>query len=205
MKKTLYIILIFIALGLLYVRIRYSSPVQDNLASPSPSPTSVSSTTAPRVGLSKTLSNDYFILSYPEVATTSSSTAPDAREWNITYMGEEQRKSGRTQTELWDGYALSITRFETVGDNPDRVQAEADRQGTIDACGEENVTEIKNGKVGSYSALTYFGGCLGEADQYYLMIADTLYRVTVMVVGSDQYKPGYQTVVTAILDSLRFE
>lgn len=204
MKKTLYIILIIIALGLLYVRVRYSSPLVESVPNPSPSIVS-SSSPIPRVALDKTLSNDYFSLSYPEVATTSTSTTPDAREWAITYMGEEQTKSGRTQTELWDGYAISITRFETVGDNPDRVQADADRQGTIDACGEENATEIKNGKVGSYAALTYSGGCLGEADQYYLMIADTLYRVTVMVVGSDGYKPGYQAVVSAILDSLSFE
>lgn len=205
MKKTLYIILTLIALGLLYVRVRYSAPSGESLSSPTPTTTSASPSTEPRVALSKTLNNDYFGLSYPEVATTSTSTAPDSQEWAITYMGEEQVKSGLTQTELWDGYAISITRFEATGDNPDRVQAEADRQGTIDACGVENVTEIKNGKVGSYAALTYFGGCLGEADQYYLMIADTLYRVTVMVVGSDNYKTGYQTTTSAILETLRFK
>lgn len=205
MKKTLYIILIVIALGLLYVRLRYSSPIYETTPSPSPSITTTIGTPSPRPDLGKTLSNDYFSLNYPEVATTSTRTSPDAREWVISYIGEEQTKSGRTQTELWDGYAISITRFEAVGDNPDRVQAEADRQGTIDACGEENATEIKNGKVGAYDALTYYGGCLGEADQYYIMIADTLYRVTAMVVGSEGYKPGYQTVVNAILDSLKFE
>lgn len=205
MKKTLYIILTLIALGLLYVRVRYSTPSDESMPSPTPTIASASPSTKPRVALSKTLSNDYVSLSYPEVATTSASTAPDSQEWAITYMGEEQVKSGRTQTELWDGYAISITRFEATGDNPDRVQAEADRQGTIDACGQENVTDIKNGKVGTYAALTYFGGCLGEADQYYLMIADTLYRVTVMVVGSDNYKTGYQTTTSAILETLRFK
>lgn len=200
MKKALYVILICIALGLIYVRFRYSSP-SEVVSSSSPVP---SSTPISKAQPGKILSNEYFSLNYPEVATTSTSTTPDAREWVISYMGEEQKKSGRTQTELW-GYAVAITRFEAIGDNPDRVQAEADRQGIVDACSAEDATTITTGMLGEYSALTFFGGCLGEADYYYLKVADTLYRLTVMVVGSDDYKPGYQTTVSALLDTLRFK
>lgn len=204
MKKALYIILICIALGLIYIRLRYSNP-GEVVNSSSPLPSSTPTSNIPKVELGGILNNEYFSLNYPEVATTSTSTTPDAREWVISYMGEEQKKSGRTQTELWDGYTVAITRFEAIGDNPDRVQAEADRQGIVDACSAENATTITTATLGEYPALTFFGGCLGEADYYYLKVADTLYRLTVMVVGSDDYKPGYQTTVTTLLDTLRFK
>lgn len=202
MKKLLYITLTIIALALLYVRLRYSSPN----STVSPSPTAVTSPTpSPTPTLSATLDNNYFTLSYAPEATVSTHTAPDSREWVISYMGEEQLGSGRTQTELWDGYSVVITRFEVTGDDPAQVQADVDRQGIIDACGQENVTEIKTTTLSAHPALTYVGGCLGSAEYYYLMIADTLYRVTVMTTGSEKYLPTYQDATQAMLASLHFK
>jgi hypothetical protein len=202
MKKALYIVLILIALGLFYVRVRYSSSPTIDPQTPIPSATLIPS---PTPILSQELKNDYFTLKYDSSATTSARTAPDSRSWVISYMGQEQKDSGRTQTELFDGYIIEITRFETVGDNPDRVQAEADRQSTIDACDPDSLTEITQGKIGVYPALTFYGGCLGEADYYYLMLADSLYRITAMIVGSDQSQSLYKATVDAMFSSLRFE
>lgn len=207
MKKALYVGLILIAVSLFYLRLRYrdssttTPPSTPNpLASLAPSPLPSATPT-----LTQTLETAYFTLNYPADATVSSSTNPDSREWGISSMGQKQRESGRTQTELWDGYALTLTRFETVGEEPDRTQAEADREATILACGAENATELKPGKLGSYDTLTYFGGCLGEADHHYLMLADTLYRVTIMVVGEDLDRLGYTAQTSAIIQSLRFK
>jgi hypothetical protein len=206
MKKLLYLVLTLIALLLLYLRFSYGeageqlpTPSPNNpVDTPSPSP-------APVVELTEKLDNIYFSLSYNKSATTSSSRLPDSREWVISYMGEDQKKSGRTQTELWDGYVVVITQFEVVGDDPEKNQAELDRQGTIDACGEENATPIKTGKIGKYDTLTYYGGCLGAGDYHYLMMADYLYRITVMTPGSEQLKPQYESVVNAMINSLSFK
>lgn len=206
MKKLLYLVLTLIALLLLYLRFNYGATTPQL---PTPSPTLPSSSTLPdsgnKIDLTKKIDNDYFTLSYDKEATTSTSRSPDSQEWVISYMGDEQKKSGRTQTELWDGYVIAITRFETIGDDPDKKQAEVDRKGIIDACGEENSTPIKPGKLGKYETTTFYGGCLGEADYHYLMLADTLYRITVMTVGSDQLKSQYQTVVRGMLASLSFK
>ena len=207
MKKLLYIVLTLIALLLLYLRFSYGDNSQ-KIPSNNPSTTPVN-TVSPepkmQVNLTEKLDNAYFTLSYDKEATTSTSRSPDSQEWVISYMGEEQKKSGRTQTELWDGYMISITRFETVGEDPDQKQAEADRSGIVDGCGEHKSTPIKAGKLGEYDTLTFYGGCLGEADYYYIMRADTLYRLTVMTVGSAELKPKYQRMVGAMLDSLSFK
>lgn len=206
MKKLLYLVLSLIALALIYLRLNYGEASQQlPVASPTSPTNSATKEPSPRIDLSQKLDNDYFTLAYDKSATTSSSRSPDSQEWVISYMGEDQKKSGRTQTELWDGYALAITRFETVGEEPDQKQAEADRSGIIDACGEENSTPIKSGKIGQYDTITFYGGCLGEGDYHYLMMADTLYRLTIMTLGSDQLKPQYQAVVGAMLSSLSFK
>lgn len=204
MKNALYIVLSLVAILLIYLRFSYSVSTTDV---PVESQTNIESkpSPSPKVTLTETLDNEYFTISYSSSATTSASRSPDSQEWVISYMGEEQKKSGRTQTELWDGYVLAITRFETIGDEPDKNQAEVDRKGIIDACGEENSTPIKPGKVGNYETITFYGGCLGEGDYHYLMMADTLYRITVMTTGSDTYKEQYQSIVSVILNTLIFK
>jgi len=204
MKNALYIVLSLVAILLIYLRFSYSGSTTDL---PVESPTNIESkpSPSPKVSLPKTINNEYFTISYSSSATTSASRSPDSQEWVISYMGEEQKKSGRTQTELWDGYVLAITRFETIGDEPDKNQAEVDRKGIIDACGEENSTPIKPGKVGNYETITFYGGCLGEGDYHYLMMADTLYRLTIMTLGSDQAKLEYQSTVNSMLNSLSFK
>lgn len=204
MKKTLYIVLSLVAIFLIYLRFIYSGSTPD---SPVESPPSIASTPSPqpKISLTETINNEYFTISYNSSATTSASQSPDSQAWVISYLGEEQKKAGRTQTELRDGYVLTITRFETIGAEPDKNQAEVDRKGIIDTCGEDNATPIKSGKVGHYTTITFSGGCLEQGDYHYLMIADTLYRLTITTLGSEQAKLEYQSTVNSMLNSLSFK
>ena len=196
MKKGLYLVLICIALGLGYLKFQAArSPQPTVVSSPSPSPT-------PTPQTENTLETPYFTLTYPLEATVSSYTSPDSSTWAISYLGKSQRESGRTQTELFDGYNLSLTHFEVVGDNVRRTQAEADRTGIVDSCGQENVTVIRTSAFSNYEALTFYGGCLGEADYYYLQTESGLYRVTKMIVGPDEYIPEYEKSIDLILSKL---
>lgn len=201
MKKYFYAILIIIIIGLSYLR--FNAPTSLPLNSPSPTP---SPTTTPSPLVTSSLTTDYFSLDYPrEASAPAASTNPDSIEWRITYMGDTQRSSSRTQTELFDGYIVSLTRFEVVDTaNAARTQANADRQGVIDACGEDGATPISEGKVGSNPALTFYGGCLGEATQYYLTNNQALYRITAMVVGPDNALKSYNQSVQNIFASLKF-
>ena len=201
MKKIFYLILIIIILGLSYLKwsaATMEKSVIETTTTPSPSST-------PQPQPSQSLETDYFKLDYPLEATSSSvSEGPDSLGWRISYMGATQKNSGRTQTELFDGYIVTLTRFEVIGTQVDLEQASADRLGIIDACGDDKATKIESAKLGAYDALTYFGGCLGEANHYYILVADSLYRLTEMVVGPESSIPQYQQSTKLIFDSLNF-
>ncbi len=151
MKKALYIVLILIALGLLYVRLRYSSTTPLNSPTTEASISPIASIVPAAPVLSEKLDNAYFTLSYPSSATYSSRTAPDSREWVISYRAEGDRSQGAIN----DGYLVSIMRFETNGGDSDRLQAEADLDKALDTCSKETSMEIKDGKLGSLAALTF--------------------------------------------------
>lgn len=202
MKNYFYALLIFIIIVLSYFKFVAATSTSLTTTSPSPTPSLVPS---PSPVATNPLITDYFSLDYPVEATTASVIeSPDSLEWRVVYMGDTQKASGRTQTELFDGYMVSLTRFEVpTSTDSARLQAEADRQSTIDACGEEGATPITEGKVGSFPALTFYGGCLGEATQYYLINNDSLYRINVMVVGPEAMLPKYNQLVQIIFSSLK--
>ena len=190
--------LVLIIIGLAYLRYGMKeqvveSPKPSSAIIPSPSPLSM-----------RTLETPYFSLEYPlEASAAAVVESPDSMEWRVNYMGKSQLDSGRTQTELFDGYAVTITKFEIVGDNPDLVQAQADRQGIVDACSEEQVTPIRSDKLGDREVISYFGGCLGEATQYYFEDSGSLYRISAMIVGPDSEVAKYDLIVDSILDSFK--
>lgn len=200
MKKTLYVVLVIIALGLLYVRVRYSSAVPAGTTTTVTSPSPIASIVPIAPILSEQLDNSYFTLSYPSIATYSARTAPDSREWVISYRAEGDRLQG----EINDGYLVSIMRFETNGDDSDRLQAVADLEDTKGSCTKETDTEIKEGKLGSLAALTFTNACDSSVN-YYVLLGDILYRTSVLTVGGDAERAEYQSVTNAILNSLRFK
>lgn len=203
MKNLLYLILITIIFALGYLK--YWGAKQ-TLLSPSPSPSPAITISPSPTSSWLTFSTDLFTLTYPPEASASERPEnPDSKNWAVTYMGETQRQSGRTQTELFDGYALNLTAFEIVGDDPAQIQAESDRQATIDACGlEGEVTPITSTSIASQTALTYSGGCLGRPTSYYFSLDQQLFRLSVLVVGSTEDRVQYLSTVDKIIASLHF-
>lgn len=201
MKKALYLILILIIFGLSYLKWQaWQSPEPTvSVASPTPIPSSATVSDTLR------LTTPYFTLDYPRVATSSPVTeSPDSLTWTIRYMGETQVKSGRTQTELSDGYIVTIARFsEVVGDDPSLTQAESDRQGTANQCGDSSVTKIRDEKIDGRNAYAFTGGCATEATSYYFMDEGVLYRVTTMAIGAEEDIFDYNQAVSKILLSLK--
>lgn len=200
MKKTLYLVLILIIIGLSYLKWQGSQQVSETAASPSPSTTPIMPVSG---GLM--LDSEYFTLEYPAVATLSPiSESPDSTSWTVRYMGEAQVKSGRTQTELFDGYAVTVTVFPSVvGDDPRGTQAQSDREGTISGCGESSVTTIRDTEIAGKKTQTFAGGCIGEANHFYFMDDEILYRIVTMAVGTPEDVFTYQQTVDKMLTSLK--
>ncbi|MBP9669961.1 hypothetical protein KBD75_01020 [Candidatus Woesebacteria bacterium] len=200
MKKILYLVLILIIAAISYLKWQNRGESVATTPAASPSPTATAQASDNQV-----LTTDYFSLTYPKVATSSPvSESPDSTSWSIRYMGEKQASSGRTQTELFDGYAITVTVFPTVvGDEPANTQAESDRQGTIDGCGESSVTKIKNDEVAGNQAISFTGGCIGEATNFYFMDKEILFRISTMAVGEPEDVFTYQQTVDQALASVK--
>lgn len=204
MKKTLYLVLILIIIGLVYIR--FIMP-KDEVVVTAPLPSPVASAMPAKTSNSKTLDTPYFSLEYSVDATMSSNTNPDSMEWGISMMGEDQKKSGRTQTELFDGYGYTITRFEVVEpEGSAKTQAATDRQGTLDACPESSeLTPIKSSNFAGHDSLTFTGGCLGIATHNYFVDQDALYRISYMNVGRPELQKQYQVAIDQMTASLKFK
>lgn len=200
MKKLLYLVLILIIFGLSYLKYRGGSEVVAPGVSPSPN---LSSSPLPSPAW-LTLTTELFTLQYPPVATASEkASSPDSRNWAVTYVGETQKASGRTQTELFDGYSVSVTAFEVVGTEPARTQAEADRQGTVECSSEDATSPIITTTIAGLSTLSFTGGCLGTATNYYFMSQSQLFRLSFMIAGDQSVLSEYQSTVSQILASFR--
>lgn len=194
--------LILIIAGLVYLK--FISDQAPQPATDSNTPQISDFNTPPPTNLVQ-FTTPYFTLSHDSLATPSTSTPlPDSQEWNIAYMGAKQRALGDTPTELFDGYALTLTRFEVIGSDPALVQAQADRRVVVDACGDDSATSISGGLLGDFETLTFYGGCLGEATYHYFMVDENLYRLTYMVVGEDSDITNYQAIINSMLKSLTF-
>jgi hypothetical protein len=200
MKNALYVVLILIIFGLSYLKWQsWQNPISvEPVATSTPAPSTSSVNTLP-------LSTTYFTLDYPSSASSSPVVeSPDSLSWTIRYMGETQRESGRTQTELFDGYAITLTIFPSVvGDDPVSTQAETDRQGTINGCGQSSVTQIKSVDIAGNKAISFSGGCVGEANHFYFMHDQMLYRIVTMAVGTPEDVFIYQQAVDKTLASLK--
>ncbi|KKU43053.1 MAG: hypothetical protein UX59_C0031G0014 [Microgenomates group bacterium GW2011_GWA1_46_7] len=198
MKSLLYLILLTIILGLGYLKFAPPSQLSESAPVASANPSSASS---PVFLPTRPLKTAFFTLEYPTNATASAVVeTPDALTWSVYYWGPTQK----AQTELYDGYAITLTRFETAGENVAQTQADSDRQTSIDVCGEEVVTPVTTAVIADQSALTFSGGCLGEASPYYFTVQDILYRLTIMVTGTPEQTSIYQQAVDSILASLTF-
>lgn len=202
MKKLLYLTLILVICGLGYLK--WQSYRAGDMSAPTPSPSPSPVQTTPMMTFKK-LETPYFTLEYAPEATVSSYSSPDSETWAVSYMGEAQRKSGRTQTELWDGYSYSVTRFEVAeASGSARVQAQVDRNDTIDACGTDRVTDLREVTFGQRQALSFSGGCVSDATNYYLLEAGALYRISMSNIGDQTTEPLYADALDAITASLHF-
>ncbi len=200
MKKLLYLVLILIIFGLGYLKWQsWQSPVIPVVTS-SPTPTP-----APVVSDDQTLETTYFSLSYPKVATSSPvSESPDSTSWTIRYMGQKQVESGRTQTELFDGYAITFTVFPSVvGDDPALTQAESDRDGSRNGCTDSSVAPIRETELAGKKAYTFTGGCIADSTSFYFIAGDSLYRISTMAVGEPGVVTIYQQAIDKIITSFK--
>lgn len=120
----------------------------------------------------------------------------------VSYMGEKQKASGRTQTELFDGYSFNVADVTGEGyqNLDDFYNHKVDQ--LKDVCTE--IGDPKETTISGRRAITQKLSCLGDYDSYYVLDGDTYFDISLLYVGDKEDLPVYIETVNKIFSTFRF-
>jgi len=164
------------------------------------------STSAPSLNPSikwKTLTNLNHSFKYPEEATA------EAREEEsiVYFMGQKQIDSGRTQTELFDGYSFRVGEIANESDLSLEQLAEGERENAVNNChsGDGKVSQIKSVIVDEQNGLQYsVKGCYLDYTETIVTYDGKYYRLSQAYVGDIEDQDKYEEITNQMLSSFNF-
>jgi hypothetical protein len=178
---------------------------------PTPSGTSVFSTVTPTpdpvADITKdweSYSNDEYTFKYPKSANLDTKgLAPYATR--VTFMGQQQIDSGRTQTELWDGYTVTISKKGELSGKTLKQVVHEDIASSKSTCPvTPEISEPTQTTFDQKPAYQFTDSCMGEATQIYLNNSGTVYIITQLTAGDDEHLPGYKETTNQIAETIKF-
>ncbi len=153
-----------------------------------------------------------YTLRYPQEAKLST---PDESEIStasiirIYYMGETQRQSGRTQTELADGYIINIREVAEAPGDPAIEFATLRRENTIENCSEyegNEISEIKQIQLNGNDAYTYsVKNCRVDYEAYFIDNQPIIEIIGMYPAFNEEDKQAYLNQVNSIAQSFKKE
>lgn len=205
----IYVILIFVLLSAVgYFVLRSNLLTKDKtggvipspqISSPSPTPTLTKDNNIPENWKTYKSQKYNFEFNYPPEAKLSDQSEGYVA---VSFMGEKQKASGRTQTELFDGYAFNIADV-TAGGYGDLDDFYAQKVIQL----KEVCTEIDNPKETTISgkrAITQRLSCMNDYNSYYVLVNDRYFEISLFQVGEAEDLPVYTETVNKVFSSFRF-
>lgn len=120
----------------------------------------------------------------------------------VSFMGDKQKATGRTQTELFDGYAFNVADVTGNGySNLDEFYQDKVK-GLENVC--SSIGTPENIIVDGRQAITQKLSCLGDYDVYYIKNGNTYLEIGLLHVGDEQDLPGYTKTVNQIFSTFKF-
>lgn len=141
---------------------------------------------------------------YPSEATA------EAREDEsiVHFMGQKQIDSGRTQTELFDGYSIRIG--EIINDSKLTLEqlSKNERQNAQNNCLEREggqVSQLETISISGRTGYQYFAvGCYVDYAETIVSFEDKFYRISQSYVGDVEDQKKYQKITNQILSTFKF-
>lgn len=201
------ILLILAAVGVFaYMNTFKPTDVPSSMQEPSPTPTPAA-TADPTSGWGA-YSGDGYSFKYP--ASFAAPTDSNEGDWKgvaIVMLGETQKASGRTQTELFDGVsirALAITdTYTSAKDAADAFQ-KVDKEGVQNINPDFSVTDISQQTIGKNTAYFYHIHGQIDADVYFIDNGKIVLKITVSYAGADTDVTKYKATAEQVLSTFEF-
>lgn len=139
---------------------------------------------------------DIFTFKYPKEAKPSEdNTASNIR---FVYMGPKQVASGRTQTDLFDGYFFSIIKVGTLEQFDPKTEAVKQQQNSKETCSQ--VSDISEFKLNELNGFIF--SCPNNYDLIYLTNSKDTYLITKFYAGDSLN--SYKATTDQILSTFKF-
>lgn len=125
----------------------------------------------------------------------------------ISFMGQKQIASGRTQTELFDGYAFRIGKVIANPDTEIEKVAQEERNNAETHCSEDrgSVSKLESTTLQGQQAFQYSAqGCYIDYTETFVSFNGVIYRISQSYVGDASDQATYKEITNQILSSLRF-
>lgn len=147
-----------------------------------------------------------YSIKYPPEAKVSSYTSTTT---SFTYIGPTQQKSGRTQTELADGYKVSVDYQPfTAQQSPETMVNDIYRQARQGCPVPEEVALSPLTKITISGQLAWqyiINNCLGDATVSFVAYKDKLYSLTAMYASLNSNDlPKYLEKASQIISTFQF-
>jgi hypothetical protein len=151
----------------------------------------------------KTLTNLDHTFRYPAEATA------EAREDESLafFMGQKQIDSGRTQTELFDGYSFRVGEVANDSNLPLEELAEMERESAVNNCHSEDgeVSRLTAVIVSEQEGFQYSAtGCYIDYTETIIAHDNIFYRISQSYVGDTEDQDKYEEITNQILSSFQF-
>lgn len=147
------------------------------------------------------ISDEYgFTFRYPSEANLND----DSNNYmSISFMGQKQKDSGRTQTELFDGYSFNVVDLTDEGDFEDLNEFAQSRIDQLkEVCSE--VSDPSMAMVNENKYVSVDTVCLGDFTNYYFENNGNYLEVGMLATGDEEDLPEYEKIVEKIFSTFDF-
>ena len=144
-----------------------------------------------------------FSFKHPKnVEVTDIGTSP-YNQYKFIYIGEKQRKSGKTQSSLSDGFMFNIS---VRGASTIEQEAEKTYNGAKQNCYEDSqLHRITDAKINGYDAKTYdVTNCMGDYTEHFISNNGNVFEITQLYVGDEPEYSEYKQTTAQMLSTFTF-
>lgn len=122
---------------------------------------------------------------------------------NVSYMGEKQTSSGRTQSELFDGYSFTVSDISAEGSSIEDI-SKSRLASFGNSCEKGKISSFMETEIDGTKALKYDESCLGDYTIYLVSKDQKIYEISELYVGETSDQSNYKKITDLITSTFKF-